>query len=1100
MTTDNSDFTRRIADLSPTKRALLESRLRDRGLESLALHSISRRVERESAPLSFAQQRLWFLNQLEPQSPAYNECSVLQLTGALDVEALEKAINCIVRRHEVLRTTFHTVDGNPMQRIEKYRQIALPLIDLRTYPSELREAEAHRRMGEAIQQPFDLSGDLMLRPLLLRLADELHILLMVKHHIASDGWSSSVFRRELSVSYEAFSEGAIPNLPDLPIQYADYAVWQREWLQGENLQSQLSYWRNQLAGVPTLNLPTDRPRPAAPSFRGAKHSFTLSAELSDRLKTVSRQEGVTLFMTLLAAFQILLYRYTGQEDIPVGTPIAGRTRPETESLIGFFVNTLVLRTDLSGNPSFREILARVRKVALEAYNHQDLPFEKLVEDLNPDRTLSQTPLFQALFAFQNMPRESAKMSGLDVTAVDLDKHIAKFDLYMRMWDETSGLQGAFEYSSDIYNDSTIARVARGFEVLLEGIVADPDLRLVDLPILPHSERQKLLSEWNDTKKNFPKLKCLHQVFEAQAEKTPDAVAVKFENQQLAYRELNARANRLARYLQQLGVGPDVLVGLCVERSLELVIGILGILKAGGAYLPLDPGYPRERLAFMLQDSGVQVLLTQERLLDRLPHDGAQTICLDRDWQLISQELDSNPDIPASSENLAYVIYTSGSTGQPKGVTVRHRGVIRLLFGVDYVTLDRNQTILQLAPLSFDASTFEIWGALLHGATCVLHPGSVPTPKQLAAFIHEHNINTLWLTAALYNSVVDEAPEALADIKQLLIGGEALSVAHVKLGLDLLPNTQIINGYGPTEGTTFTCCYPIPRDLFNQPVTSIPIGRPIGNTQVYILDPHLNPVPIGVSGELYIGGDGLARGYLNRRELTAEKFINNPFSDEIDSRLYRTGDLARYLTDGNIEFLGRIDDQVKIRGFRIEPGEIEVTLAQHPSVRDSVVVAREDSPGDRRLVVYVVSQQRTSLTTQELRSFLKDKLPDYMVPSAFVILDALPLTPNGKIDRKALPAPDQNRSEFEQSYVAPRTPVEELLAEIWAEVLKVERVGIHDNFFDLGGHSLKATQVMSRLRDAIQVDLSLRFLFESPTVEGLARMVEEKQSTSSTAGP
>ena len=578
------------------------------------------------------------------------------------------------------------------------------------------------------------------------------------------------------------------------------------------------------------------------------------------------------------------------------------------------------------------------------------------------------------------------------------------------------------------------------------------------------------------------------MFEEQAEKTPDAVAVVYENQGLTYRDLNAKANQLAHYLKKLGVGPDVLVGICVERSLEMIVGLLGIVKAGGAYVPLDPSYPKERLDFMLEDTDVAVLLTQEHLLKLFADQNRQVICLDRESNDVANASPENPARSVTPDNLAYVIYTSGSTGKPKGVTIPHRGILRLLYGVDYVQLDDHQTFLQLAPLSFDASTFEIWGPLLHGAKCVLYPGSVPTPAELAEFLPKHGITTLWLTAALYNAVIEEAPQALLGIKQLVIGGEALSVTHVLRGLALLPNTQIINGYGPTEGTTFTCCYPIPRDLTDQPATSIPIGRPIGNTQVYILDQQRNPVPVGVTGELYIGGDGLARGYLNRPELTAEKFIANPFSTQPHARLYKTGDLARYLADGNIEFLGRIDDQVKIRGFRIELGEIGTVLAQHPAVREVVVLAREDSSGDKRLIAYVVSNQQPSPATNQLRSYLKEKLPDYMVPSAFVFLDKLPLTSNGKVDRKALPAPDQSRPELEESHVTPRTPVEEIVASIWSEVLNLENVGIHDNFFDLGGHSLKATRVNSRLCTIFKIDLPLRLLFEHPTVESLARAV------------
>jgi aspartate racemase len=658
-----------------------------------------------------------------------------------------------------------------------------------------------------------------------------------------------------------------------------------------------------------------------------------------------------------------------------------------------------------------------------------------------------------------------------------------------MTEENGGLRGYFEYNTDLFDAPTIERMRGHFKTLLQGIIDDPDRPISDLPLLTEAEIHQVLIEWNATQSDHPQNKCIHQLFEEQADRAPESVAVIFENQQLDYRALNDRANQLARFLRRQGVGTEARVAICLKRSTEMIVGLLAVLKAGGAYVPLDPEYPKERLAFMLKDAQASALLTQRSLLENLPAQNVRAVCLDEHWPEIARESKENPINGTTPESLAYVMYTSGSTGKPKGVEVLHRGVVRLLFGVDYIDLNPDQTLLHLAPSSFDASTFEIWGALLHGARCVLFPNNVPSPAELGVMLQKHRVSTLWLTASLFNLVIDEAPTVLSGVRQLLTGGEPLSVPHVRRALALLRETKIINGYGPTESTTFACCYRVP-DRLDETINSIPIGRPIGNTQVYILDEHLSPVPVGAHGEIYIGGDGLARGYFNRPELTAEKFIRNPFSGDSTSCLYRTGDRGRYLPDGNIEFLGRIDDQVKIRGYRIELGEIEATLGEHPMVREAVAMAREDTPGDRRLVAYIVLAQVTSQKAEELRNFLKGKLPEHMIPSALVFLESLPVTPNGKVDRKALPAPDQSRPELERAFVAPRIPLEERLARIWGEVLKLEKVGIHDNFFDLGGNSLLATQVISRIRTALDAEVPLRAMFEAPTMAELAAVISD----------
>ncbi|MDQ3172664.1 MAG: amino acid adenylation domain-containing protein, partial [Acidobacteriota bacterium] len=746
-------------------------------------------------------------------------------------------------------------------------------------------------------------------------------------------------------------------LAELPIQYADFAVWQREWLAGERLEQQLSYWKEQLSGAPPiLNLPADHARPAAQSYRGARQPVRLGKEVTERLKGLTQQEGGTLFTTLLAAFQTLLMRYTGQEDTVVGTGIAGRNRAETEHLIGFFVNTLVLRGDLSGNPTFRELLGRVREVTFGAYEHQDVPFEKLVEELQPERSLSRTPLFQVMFALQNAPGKALELQGLTLAPLRVEYGTTKFDLTLFVWEEVEGLRAVFEYSTDLFDEATVIRMLGHFEVLLEGIVSNPERRLSELPLLTEAERHQLLVEWNATESEFGRDQTVAEIFEAQVKRTPDAIAVVYEGEQLTYGELNRRANQVAHYLRGRGVRAEVLVGVMMERSLEMVIGLLGILKAGGAYVPLDAAYPQERLAFMLADAAVATLITEAKLVERVPKSSeAEMISLDTEWKVIGQESSENLESGAAAENLAYVIYTSGSTGQPKGVAVQHRSIVRLVKETNYVVLTSDQVFLQFAPVSFDASTFELWGCLLNGARLVVFPAGTPSLKELGEVLRRSQVTTLWLTAGLFHQMVDDHLEDLRSVRQLLAGGDVLSVPHVEKALRELTDCRLINGYGPTENTTFTCCHPMATGV--QLNGSVPIGRPIANTQVYVLDQYMEPVPIGVAGELHIGGDGLARGYLNRPDLTAERFIPNPFCSEPTARLYKTGDRVRYLADGTLEFLGRFDHQVKVRGYRIELEEIEAVLTAHAAVEQAVVLAREDVVGDKRLVAYIVQDSQ-----------------------------------------------------------------------------------------------------------------------------------------------
>ena len=1051
-------------------------------------------------PLSFAQQRLWFLDQLELGSPAYNIPAALRVTGSLNVAALERALQDILRRHEVLRTSFITVNGSPVQVIDPNPTLTVSVVDLQALAETEQAAEVQRLVCEDAQKPFDLCRSPLIRATLLQLGKNSHALLFNMHHIASDGWSMGIFIHELSSLYQAFCARKPSPLPELPIQYVDFAHWQRQYLSGEVLERQLDYWKQQLAGIPPLlELPADRPRPPERTFQGGTIPMELNADLMKQLKSLSQQSGTTLFMTLLAAFSALLSRYSGQEDIVVGSPIANRNRGEIESLIGFFVNTLVLRVQLQDNPSFEEVLKQVRQVSLDAYTHQDMPFEQLVEALRPERNLTNSPLFQVMFVLQNAPMGELELPGVNLTPIEGESVIAKFDLTLFLGETAAGLKGRWEYNSDLFEAATIERMSQHFQNLLEAIVANPQLRVAQLPLLSEAERQQFLVEWNDTQTDYPQDKAIHQLFEEQVERSPDAVAVVFEEKQLTYRELNARANQLAHYLQTLGVGPEELVGICVERSLDLVVGLLGILKAGGAYVPLDPTYPQERLAYIMEDSQMPLLLTTEKLILGLPKNQVRMVCLDSDWSVISNERGQNSFSRVSPKNLAYVIYTSGSTGQPKGVLIQHQSLVSFtkMVTIEY-SLSQKDRVLQFASISFDAAAEEIYPCLTCGATLVLRTeemlGSIATFVQQC---HDLQLTVLDLPTAYWHQITAQLATTYVKLPESLrltiIGGETALPTSLKIWSELVGSRlNLINTYGPTEGTVVATIYKIIKGGLD--ISQVPIGCPIGNIQVYILDRHLKPAPIGVAGELHIGGVGLARGYLNRPELTVKKFISNPFSFESEDRLFKTGDLARYRPDGNIEFLGRIDNQVKIRGFRIELGEIEAALSQHPQVQEAVVVARQDQPSNKRLVAYLVSRQ-VPVSLSELRQFLSQKLPDYMVPSAFVELKSMPLTPNGKVDRHVLPAPDLSGRNSEEGFVAPRTPTEEILVAIWAEVLGVQQIGIHDNFFELGGHSLLATQVSSRLRETFFIEVPLRQLFASPTPSGLVEFIELARQTS-----
>jgi amino acid adenylation domain-containing protein len=1141
-------------------------------------------------PASFAQAQLWFLHQWQPDSAMYNEPITVYLSGPIDLEALERSVHEIIRRHEILRTTFQAVDGQPVQVIHPPLKLPLSVINLQELSEWQREEKAIQIATAQAREPFDLSNGPLLRGTVIQLGETDYRLFLTLHHIIIDAVSLyEVFLPELAALYPAFSRGKPSPLNELSLQYADFAVWQREALQGNILERQMAYWKQQLTDLPTLQLPTDRPHRGSATFEGAKQYLVLSPSLTEALKALSLKEGVTLFTLLLTAFKTLLYRYTRQEDICVGTVTAGRDRPEIEHLMGYFLNTLVLQTNLSDNPTFRDLLPRVEAVCLDAYTHQNVPFSYLVSQLKPERLEGQNPLVQVMFVLESpMP---ANDLGWTITQLDVDLGTAKLDLSVQLEERDDRIFGYWEYNTDLFDGGTIARAVGHFQTLLEEIVAHPEQRIAELSFLPPEERQQM-RVWNQTQADYPRETCIHELFEAQVQERPDAVAVGFEAEQLTYRELNQRANQLAHYLQTLGVGPEVLVGICVHRSLEMVIGILGILKAGGAYLPLDPEYPQDRLTFMLKDAGVRVLLTEEQLVSVMTQHSGELICLDRDWAEIAQQGQENLAVSMNAHNLAYVIYTSGSTGQPKGVEIAHQSLLNLVvwhhhcFGVlpsDRVTL--------LAGPAFDASVWELWPYLTAGAGVYICPEPTRTSAlELRNWLIQRGISITFVPTPLAESLLSLDWPSDIPLRTVLTGGEQLHHYPAKS----LP-FELVNNYGPTENTVVTTSAVVVAT--EQGHRTPHIGRAIANTQLYLLDAQMQQVPIGVAGELYIGGDGLARGYLNRPDLTASRFVPNPFGEQAGARLYKTGDLARYLPDGNIEFLGRIDDQVKIRGFRIELGEIEGTLTQHPDVQAAVVMVREDIPGEQRLVAYVVSgsvpdrvpyqaecwvelpgdspvklstnnisrggigvkglppyqpgtqvrlrfgsshplgqdwvdaqvvwceqgeagldftlppsaQTRLEALLQSLldkqgfskvlhrtlsgtlRRYLQDRLPAYMVPSSFLFLNALPLTPNGKVNRKGLPKPEGGQRESEQPYLPPQSEMEQAIATIWQKVLHLEQVGVQDNFFDLGGHSLSMARVHSQLVEVLKTEISMVELFQYPTIAALSEGLRNRRS-------
>lgn len=1075
--------------LTNSQRALLAAQLRRRTANAQSTGIPRRRAGLEELPLSFGQEQLWFIDQLAPGLSTYNIAGAVRMAGPLDRDALSSALDALVLRHEALRTRLVTIDSRPCQVVDPAGPVLVAATDLREVPDEERDEAWRAAATEEAQRPFVLDRGPLLRVLLLRLAEESHVLVITVHHTVFDGWSFPVLLQELAELYEAGTAGRAPELPELPVQFADFALWERERLQGETLDELVTYWRETLKGAPVLQLPIDKPRPLVQTYDGATETADFGDTLLGGLKELGRGDGATLFMTLMAAFHVLLHRYSGQDDIVVGTVSANRGRPELEPLIGYLINTLPVRVDLSGDPTFPEVLERVRAATVGAYAHQDLPFAKIVDALRAPRDPSRHPLFQVGFMLADNQQRDLRAGELTWTSEELQTEAAKFDLLVSAVETDGQLSVGVSYATALYEAATVRRLLGHFRVLLDGIVADPTTPLSRLPIMTEAELRQEIVEWNDTAVEFPDWN-LHQKFESQVDAHPDAVAVELAGAGVTYAELNAQANRIARRLRDLGVGPEVLVGVSMQRSARRMAGLLGILKAGGGYVPLDPEYPADRLAFMVEDAAMSVVLTDEASQAAVPTGSVTVVNLDREWEGLSALDGSDVEVTADPADVAYVIYTSGSTGRPKGVVVEHRQAVNFATAeIEHWPLGPGDRILQFASLNFDVSVLDMFGALLSGATLVL--GTTETllsPPRLAELIRGEGITFMCLPPAVLNLLADEQ---FPSLRVVIAGGEAFSSELVRSWAR--PGMRFINGYGPTEttvGSTMAECH-------DNGIDPPPIGLPLTNYTAYVLDKHLNPVPVGVAGELHIGGASVTRGYLNRPELTAERFVHDPFGKVPDARMYKTGDLARRLPDGNLQFLGRFDDQVKIRGLRVELGEIEAVLASHPSVAQAAILVVEDQAGQKNLVGYARSAPDLPAVSQaELRVHLAEHLPAYMVPTHLVILDKFPLNANGKVDRSALPSPDS--ADTGADYVAPRTLVETVLVDMYASVLNLDRVGIENNFFDLGGNSLQAMQLITRLRKDLAVDTDVTAIFLAPTPAQLTSALTKKHGLEDTS--
>jgi amino acid adenylation domain-containing protein len=1099
------------ASVEELARRIEEQLQAGREKESHSDVQVMRGAEKADAyPLSHGQQALWFTYQLAPDSAAYNISAAVRLLMELDVKILRNSFQRLLDGHDVLRNTFHTDKGMPVQKTAERAEVWMREHDAAAWGEE----QLRNEMSREAHSPFDLRRGPIMRVNLYRRSAREHLLLVSLHHIVADFWSLAVMLQELGLVYTAEKtgqDGAVENLPEPPaMQYRDYVAWQERLLAGEDGERLRKYWEEQLKGeLPVLELPTERARPAAQTYRGAAQSFRVSREITGRLKEISRANGATLYVTLLAGFEVLLSRYSGSEEVLVGTPVSGRSRAEMRRVVGYFVNPVVVRGRLRGEESFEQFLEKMKGQMLGAFAHQDYPFALLVEHLHPHRDPGRPSIFQASFVMQKTPfpdleklvsvalgeaGTKIKIGDFEFESVALEQKVSQFDLTLAMAELDGTLAASMQYNTDLFDADMIAAMQKHFQALLRAIAHHPDQPLAALPLLSDEERQHMLLDWNDTRSEYPKDKCLHHLFAAQAAKKSEAVALLTETEKLTYGELNQRTNQLARYLKKLGVRPDMPVGICMERSVEMVVGLLGILKAGGAYVPFDPEYPKERLAFMAEDTGIALMLTQEHLAAVVPEHGLKVVSLDAEWHEIARESVDHLDDGALPSTLAYIIYTSGSTGLPKGAMNTHQGICnRLAWMQQEYSLTEADRVLQKTPFSFDVSVWEFFWPLIAGAQLVLaRPGGHRDNSYLAQFIRQQQITTLHFVPSMLQAFLDQPglEEKCRGVRRVICSGEALSFSLQERFYRRLA-ASLHNLYGPTEAAVDVTSWDCPRD-YQRPV--VPIGRPIANTQVYILDRFLQPVPGGVSGELYLGGAALARGYLHRPDLTAEKFLPNPFSLEPGARMYKTGDVARYRVDGNIEFKGRLDYQVKVRGFRVELGEIEATLRLHPGVREAVVMAKEEQSFGHRLVAYWTTAQAERPGVSELKEFLKGKLPDYMIPSIFMTLDELPLMPNGKINRAALPEPGRERPELGAEFVAPASPLEKVLAGMWCKLLNIERVGTHDSFFELGGHSILVTQMISLLQEVFPMEFPLlTVFFENPTVAGLSSAIQSHLS-------
>ncbi len=1036
---------------------------------------LTRRAGPGPSPLSVDQESLWFLEQLHGGNPSDHLSHALRITGSLDTSRLERALSEVVARHEILRTTFADGADGPVQTVHPPAPITVDVHDLENLPSVRRQSEARRICTSEFLRPFDLGRGPIFRISVIRLMEDEWVLLVVVHHIGFDNMSFGILFEELAHFYAGYATGRPAELPELPIQYADYSIWQQEQHRRDRITKQTGYWQEVLEDPIVLELPTDRPRPNLQSPFGARQPLVISAELKQALQQVGRREGATLYMTLLAATQALLHRYTGQDRIAVGGPVSVRTRPGLEGMLGLFLNVLVLQSEVEPEVTFRSLLNRARTAALGAYANQDVSFERLVGVLHPDRDLSRNPLFQVML--QLSPQQPIELPGLEVAPFDFERGTSQFDLSIHLFEVDDRLDGFIEYDTDLFDSGRMERMAGHFETMLWGLAANPDLTVTEAPLLTDAERAQLLSDWNSTEASFPAESCIHELFENRVDLEPDAIALVFGTEQLTYRALNERANRLAHRLVEMGVGPDVLVGIALERSVDMLVAVLATLKAGGAYLPMDPSFPKERLSFMLEDSGAGVVITRETSEGSFLG-GSAPVYLDRDeagWSRYSTE---NPAKTAAPENLAYVIYTSGSTGVPKGVMVPHRAVVNFVTSMSrtpgMIAKDR---IAAVTTLSFDIHVLELLQPLTVGAAIVLvSTDDAADGAELARVLVDSESTMMQATPATWRLLIEAGWTGPPGFKALC-GGEALPPS---LATEIMARCdQVWNMYGPTETTVWSTCALLTHE------GDVPIGRPIDNTQLFVLDRQLNPTPIGIPGELHIGGNGVAAGYFERPDLTAERFIDNPFGVENSPRLYKTGDLVTYRPDGTLDYIRRLDDQVKVRGFRIELGEIEAVLARHAATEQAAAVVREDEPGDKRLVAYVATRPGTAPTVSQLRAFLLDTLPAYMVPSAFVLLESLPLTPNGKVDKNALPEPDRSRPALETTHTGPQNEVEATITGIWQELLRLDDIGVHDDFFDLGGHSLLMMQMRTRLEHSFRRQVPLMELFRHSTVSRLA---------------